>query len=320
MSERQADYITDATEMLGSGYEHPALEIEQERTVITRRNGKLTEETRPAFVKISTAFKAEMKDIDPIALKVWLYIALSVNRATGKAYPGLRTISKDCDLAVNTIQAALVRLENLQLLTIDRDSKRFNLYEPADYVSANRLEPSVSADDTHAQTVSVDAQTVSSWVIHNQRNQSKPDIAGFQKIEQSANKTVDAILEQARQSNSKSWTKLPAPYDQYARAFCEATGLSYQKKYFSDWCSTFDEWMVDGIQPSVITKAVRAIQGMDSPTSISRPGSLTWKLKALKAAAPVSQPAVNFPPVSLPTGAIPNPYKKPAFLTKHTGE
>ena len=96
MSEPKPIYdaeAVEAMEMLGKGYDHPAVEIEQERTVIQRRAGKLESIDRPAFVKISTAFKQELATISGDALKVWLFISLSINRHTNKANPGLRTIA-----------------------------------------------------------------------------------------------------------------------------------------------------------------------------------------------------------------------------------
>ncbi|MEI7846358.1 MAG: hypothetical protein WCK35_11195, partial [Chloroflexota bacterium] len=181
--------IDDANEMIGKGYDQqPALEIESARTVIERRNGRMQEVERAAFVKISTAFKPEMKDIDEVALKVWLFIALSVNRNSGKANPGLRTIAEDCSFAVNTVRGAIERLETkYNLLIVHRNEKRYNIYEPVAFVSANKSVSvadtdaieTVSADDTDksetvsagSQTVSIKSQTVSARVIHNQSNQ-----------------------------------------------------------------------------------------------------------------------------------------------------
>jgi len=179
--ERQTEYVTDAVEMLGKGYDHPAVEIEAPRQVIERRNGRMQEIERAAFVKISTAFKPEMRDIDEIALKIWLYIALSVNRHSGKAHPGLRTIAQECNFAVNTVRAALERLENkYALLVVHRGEKKYNIYEPVEFVSARR--ETVSADDTDGETVSDEretvsakTQTVSPRMILNQINQSEPD-------------------------------------------------------------------------------------------------------------------------------------------------
>lgn len=146
--------------MLGKGYENLSLEIEAPRTVTERRDGKLIEVDRPAFVKIYTNFKAEMKNIDSDALKVWLFIALSVNRFSGEAHPGLRAISDGVGLAVNTVRAAIERLDTeYNLLTVEKEGGKSNKYYPTDYVSANR--DTVSPRDTPPQTVSNSELTVS---------------------------------------------------------------------------------------------------------------------------------------------------------------
>ena len=192
----------EAMEMLGKGYEkykHPSVVIEPPHVVMERRGNEFQEVITPAFVKISTDFKGELAGVDEIALKVWLYIALSVNRYSGKANPGLRTIAQGTGFAINTIQSALKRLENdYKLLTVDRESRKYNIYEPVAFVSANRKEP-VSPDDTVQisvsdpeasvsvlpASVSVEAQSVSPRLILNQINQIKPDVLrkpNFQKL------------------------------------------------------------------------------------------------------------------------------------------
>jgi hypothetical protein len=292
MSEQQADHeveqgeLSDAVEMLGKGYERAAVEIHPPSTVMERRGREFREVEHPAFVKISTAFKAEMKDVDEISLKVWLYISLCVNRYSGRANPGLRTIARDTSFAVNTVRAAIERLENeYNLLTVDREKQKYNIYEPLAFVSANRLDP-VSPDDTPAETVSVGAQTVSAKaetvsprMILNQRNQKNQTSAQFQKITKAANKTVDAILDNERKTTGKQWTNLPEIYHPFAKAFQDATGIIYTKKQSFDWMDTFDEWLKSDFQPSDVDTAIRSIQA-DGRVSISRPGSVTWKLRA----------------------------------------
>ncbi len=181
MTEAPQEYITDALEMMGQGY--ASIEIEQAKTVISRRAGRMVSEDRPAFVKVSTAFKQELSVISGDALKVWLFIALSINRNTGKASPGLRTIAESVNLAVNTVQKALKELEGMELLTVDRETKRYNIYETPEYISANKAEPTVSNGDTPEQSVSNSCETVSNSeqsvspsVILNQINQNKPDL------------------------------------------------------------------------------------------------------------------------------------------------
>ena len=163
MTERQAEYITrkevsDSLEMLGKGYE-PALEIETPRKVTERRGGKLIEAERAAFVKIYTSFKKELKAIQGGDLKVWLYLALSVNRFTNDARPGLRRIADDLDMAVNTVRTALERLEEKGLLDIEKIRGVTNAYRPSDYVSVKK--ESVSKIDTLPETVSIPDTTVS---------------------------------------------------------------------------------------------------------------------------------------------------------------
>jgi Replication initiation and membrane attachment protein (DnaB). len=159
--EDQADYLADMKEMVGKGYDRPSIEIEAPRLVIERRNRQMVETESPAFVKVSTNFKSELKELDATALKVWLYIALSINRISETAYPGLRKTAEDTDLAINTVRDAVDRLENkYNLLSVTRHGTKRTIYRVTDFVSANHKEP-VSKTDTPIQTVSVFEETVS---------------------------------------------------------------------------------------------------------------------------------------------------------------
>lgn len=183
MENEISEEIQDAIDMLGSGYQESSIEIEAPRTVIRRTNGRLEKVEQQAFIKLSTSFKTELTNISSDALKVWIFIALSINRETEIAYPGLRTISKSVNLAVNTVQKALKELESLNLLIVDRESYRFNIYKTPGYVSANKKEQTVSPHDTPNKTVSNEQKTVSNCdksvspaMILNQINQSiKPE-------------------------------------------------------------------------------------------------------------------------------------------------
>lgn len=154
MSEAKSEYVTEALEMLGKGYQ-PTIEIEEARTVTERRGGKLIDAERSAFVKIFTSFKKELKEMDGDDLKVWIYLALSINRYTKDASPGLRTISEDTDLAVNTVRSILERLEDRGLLDIEKEDGKTNRYRPADYATVSKF------DTVNQGTVSKNEGTVS---------------------------------------------------------------------------------------------------------------------------------------------------------------
>lgn len=184
MSEVHADYNTetkDALEMPGKGYDHPSLEIVPASSSIQRRGKEFLERETPAFVKVSTAFKDELSEIDGNDLKVWFYIALSINRLSGTANPGIRTIALGCGLDKDTVSRAVKRLEAHGLLTVDRESKKYNIYQATDYVSANKSVPMVG---TVEKSVPIDNESVPtkpesvpiSWGLNqsNQSNHNKP--------------------------------------------------------------------------------------------------------------------------------------------------
>lgn len=124
----------------------PSVEIEAPRKVTERRDGKLIESERAAFVKVYTTFKKELKTLDGGDLKVWLYLALSINRHTKDARPGLRKIADDLGMGVNTVRAAIERLEGKNLLDVEQEAGKGNIYHPSDYVSVTKQ--TVSKTDT----------------------------------------------------------------------------------------------------------------------------------------------------------------------------
>ena len=67
-------YLFYAAEMIGSGYE-PSVEIESPRIISERRDGKLVDVERTAFIKLYTSFKRELKEMEGNDLKVWVYLA-----------------------------------------------------------------------------------------------------------------------------------------------------------------------------------------------------------------------------------------------------
>ena len=157
MTEEKKDYITEALDLLHG----TTLEISSPEKVIERRDGKLVEVERSAFVKIFTSFKRELKTISGDELKVWLYLALSINRFSKTANPGLRKIAEDTGLAVNTVRGIVERLEMSQLLDVEKADGKGNQYRPADYASVSKFDtvpPTVSKND---ETVSILEPTVS---------------------------------------------------------------------------------------------------------------------------------------------------------------
>lgn len=169
--------IDDAVEMMGAGY--ASVVIEPPRTVVERRSGKMLDIDYPAWVKFSTAFKAELKAIEPSALKVFVCIALSVSRQNNTAYPGIRQIAEETGLNKDTVSTAVRQLEELGLLECNRGQKgQRTIYSPL-MVSANESVPNirtqlheVSEPDGKVSELDEKVSERSPLKMHNQRNQN----------------------------------------------------------------------------------------------------------------------------------------------------
>lgn len=182
-----------------------------------------------------------------------------------------------------TIQRIFINLEKMGLVIaeqLDAKSRDMRKFYRIDYEALCAMQDSNLLSSNTPTCYDVKGTTE----ITTETTTKKPLSAEkISKIKQAADKTVDAILATEKHAAGKTWTNLPEPYHAYGRAFCEATGLNYHKKYLFDWIGTFDEWQADGFTPERVTEAVSACRnkGMD----ISRPGSITWKLRAQKSSS-----------------------------------
>ena len=229
-------------------------------------------------------------------MKVWIFVSLSINRKSGRANPGLRTIADGVGLAVNTVQKALKELEAVNLLAVYRGERRYNLYEIPEYVSAIRAEPSVSNRDTDLQTVSNSgetvsnsAQTVSHSVILNQSNQNNqnggkpPVFLTPEEIEQATRK-ADAILGLANPTDpSKAWTgrdKIRPDLLEYADWYNTATGQVMTKRVQKSWWKAMGEWKDEGLEVKHLQEAFEA---RSKWRTVADPNELTKDAAAIKA-------------------------------------
>lgn len=149
----------------------PSIEIKEHSTVIRRRGNRLVEEQSPAYIAIYTSFKQELAHMDGAALKVWIYLALSLNRFTEEAHPGVRTIAKTLRMGENTVTNKIRDLEAIGLLTVHRRNRKYNIYAIPNYATAGRTASKIEADAQTAsenmQTASENAQTASAFEQRN---------------------------------------------------------------------------------------------------------------------------------------------------------
>ncbi len=109
------------------------------------------------------------------------------------------------------------------------------------------------------------------------------------KVIEDANRMVDGILENEKRAKGKKYTLLPEIYIPYGRAFSDATGLQPSKNDMAEWINVFNDWMLAGYQCPDISRAVREIVA-DGEMPITRPASITWKLKDISVKKRYEQP------------------------------
>lgn len=190
-----SDDVKEAMDMLGKGYsDDPAAIIEAPRKRIELRGRELVEVETSAWVKLSTAFKTRLPEIDASALKVWLFVSLSVNAESQEAHPGVRTIAEGTGLDKDTVVNAIKRLEEqYQLLQVTRPGvKKVNLYRPTEFVAIGDASPSVrnfrtdeiengsesvrnfrTDDPENGESVRVEGESVRNQSVLNKKNKIK---------------------------------------------------------------------------------------------------------------------------------------------------
>ena len=291
MTEQKPDYIVEAMELLHGG---PSIEIEAPRLVTERHSNKLVEVERTAFVKLYTSFKAELKDMKGDDLKIWIYLALSINRYTKDARPGLRKIAEDTNISINTVRGIIDRLENSGLLDVEKADGRRNYYRPADYAS-------VSKTDTVRETVLNKDETVltvrkeSAQLEELERTRKNLSSSEIKEITDDANAKVDMLLDIERRANEfieagKAWQGREAfRPDHYPLVdwYHKVTGQVCGKKQQKEWRMAVNDWTANGLTVADLQRAydmdIKWLHVYKSPNQLTK---TAIALKAQKQAQP----------------------------------
>jgi len=279
------DSTNNAMAMLGTGYDQPTIIIEPPKTVISRQNGRMVEIEQPAWVKFSTAFKKELKELDVYSLKVFLYIGLSVNWKTGEACPGVRLIAEETGMNKGTVVIAVANLEKMGFLNIQRRQGNSNIYQTVRYISVGTVRQERTLVSGKKGEVSGEVSEVSGVQegnLHNKKNKNKLDIA---EIVKSANQSMDKQIKfmQGRTENN-SWTHRDKfSFNSDILVFADLCANRFgepSKKDLPLWILEIGSWVDSGARAVDWPAAVEIVGKYTTPVI-----SITGMTKAVKFAA-----------------------------------
>lgn len=310
MSEEPGKYITqdltDALEMMGKGYNEPATVIEPPRKTLRRKKGEDFEEHEsPAWIKFSTAFKDELPEIGGNALKVWIYIALSVNYH-GEAFPGIMTIAKGIGLSHPTVIDAIHELEALNMLTVRRENRKANIYSISnEYVAVGRTQlvkkfaQSEGTMKEGDETMQISGANYETRIESNKRelevNKNGADAPNFSEPlpvdwQIATDQKTIALPSQEQEWQAKvdialmGICRYGADLEGLARAFIDGRRILPSKRELKGWAAAFREMKTAGVGANDIIQALGKLN--DAGLTIADP----WGVKKTAISLAIKSP------------------------------
>ena len=181
MSEQQADYLSDAMEMMGAGYDQPAAVIDPPRTVNALRENGIADYKVWGWVKTSSKFRAHIKILRGAKHAIWHWLALSVDE-TGKCKETIKSICEGTGYSHTEVIDSLKELDAMGYLSIQRDTKG-NVYNPQFVARGGNVPSEVTVkklDSTPAYQVESSPSEEKSVSSYNRVKRVKHKISGIE--------------------------------------------------------------------------------------------------------------------------------------------
>jgi hypothetical protein len=129
MTEQQPEYITDAMEMMGAGYDQPAAVIDPPRTVKALRDSGLADYKVWGWVKKSAKFISHIKILKGSKLAIWDVISLSIGE-DGSCRLSAPEIADLTGYSVSEVRQSIGELDEMGYLSVIRTNGKRNIYKP----------------------------------------------------------------------------------------------------------------------------------------------------------------------------------------------
>lgn len=143
MTQPQEEYITEATAMLGAGYERQVVQFENPSETLVETEAGYEVVRSLGWIKLSSHFREKMlAELKGAKLGVFICVCLHLNNR-GESFPGIDTIARETGYNRDTVMQAITEMEAIpNLLSVLRRRGRPNIYSPL-FVSRGTAEPVV---------------------------------------------------------------------------------------------------------------------------------------------------------------------------------
>lgn len=127
MSEQQAEYVTEAMELLNG---EPAAEIHPPKTIKVLSDAGLIDYKVWGWVKTSTQFIYHIKKLKGAKLAIWQVVSLMIDE-DGECKLTIAEIAELAGYSYSETHASLAELDRMNYLSIDKTSGRKSMYAPS---------------------------------------------------------------------------------------------------------------------------------------------------------------------------------------------
>ena len=133
-----------------------AFEIVKPARVLREREGKIYETSTKPWIKLSTEFRTVLGELSGNQLKVFLSVALRVNK-TNDFSPSIDLIATDTGLSRRTVIDAIKTLEGNEWLEVERKHRQINQYRIKAFVAQGEDDPKIWVQNLHSTEDAEDA-------------------------------------------------------------------------------------------------------------------------------------------------------------------
>ena len=209
----------------------------------------------------------------------------------GRCWQSTKTLSQKCNIGMATVSRSKQELEKAHLIRIEKKTKAggdwyheiavIDIWKKNSYLYAK--DSTGEGQDSTGEIRPSTGETIKNPVNKNPLlNESEKN--SISKAISSANKTVSAVIEQAKNEKWPFREKFPEQYRDLLDAFVEETGIKPVKAQVNDWMATASDWMEAGAKPQDVRQACEEAKPNErgyGGFKVNRPGSLLTTIQRI---------------------------------------